>query len=64
MSYYMQPCIETVSGPEREVRKAEDREVPHFYGVYLRDLYGTSEWIADFMNPDDAEAFVKLKNGE
>ena len=62
--YYMQPCVETVSGPEREVRKAEDYEVPHFYGVYLRDLDGTSQCIADFMNPDDAKAFVKLKNGE
>lgn len=62
--YYIQPCVETVSGPEREVRRAKDYEVPHFYGVYLRDLVGTSQCIADFVNPDDAEAFVALKNGE
>lgn len=63
-SYCMQPCVETVSGPEREIRRAEPFEIPDFYSVYLRDLEGTSQCIADFVNPDDAEAFVKLKNGE
>lgn len=43
------------------IEQCRDGDEPEMYGVYRRNELGQSEWIADFLEQTDAEAFVSFK---
>lgn len=45
-------------GPELEQCSAEDADM---FGVYFRNEDGLAQWVADFVNYDDAVKFKEMK---
>lgn len=63
MSYYMQPTREyrTPGSTLIEMRGCGEGDEPELFSVYFRGTDGTSTWIADFINEDDAKHFLSFK---